>query len=138
MFIENNIGVIQKLFDGLSKGNLAVIDECIAKDFIRHSPGYEDMGIEEYKQVRKQTIAALPSVTTIEEIVASADKVAFRVKHRGTHIGTLMGRPPTGNEIDVDEVYFARFENGKIAEWWCLLDRLTMQKQLAPTEEIGK
>ena len=135
---EQNIAVIHKLFDGLSKGNLAVIDECIAENFVRHSPGYEDMGIEDYRQVRKQTIAALPSVTTIEEIVASGDKVAFRVKHKAIHTGTLMGRPPTGNKIDVDEVYFARFENGKIAEWWCLLDRLTMQQQLKPTEEIGK
>lgn len=126
--VEENVAIIQKLFDGLSKCNLAVIDECIAENFVRHSPGYEDIGIEDYREARKQTLTALPSETTIEEIVASDDKVAFRVKHRGTHTGTLMGRPPTGNKIDVDEVYFARFENGKIAESWCLLDRLTMQQ----------
>ena len=132
MSVEENIAVIKKLFDGLSRGDLGVIDECIAENFVRHSPGYQDMGREDYIQVRKQTINALPSVTTIEEIIATGDKVAFRVKHKGTHTGVLMGRPPTGNKIDVDEVYFARYENGKVAEWWCLLDKSTMQQQLAP------
>jgi len=111
---EDNVAIIQKLFDGLSKGNLAVIDECIAENFVRHSPGYEDMGIEDYRQVRKQTIVAVPSITTIEEIVASGDQVAFRVKHKGTHTGTLMGRPPTGNKIDVDEVYLQGLRTEKL------------------------
>jgi predicted ester cyclase len=36
----------------------------------------------------------------IEDIVASQDKVAVRVRFRGTHSGEFLGIPPTGRTIE--------------------------------------
>jgi len=131
MSVEENIAVLRKLFDGLSRGDLSVIDECLASNFVRHSPGWEDIGIEGYRRVREQSLNAMPSQTTVDEMLCEGDKVAFRVTHRGTQIGSMFGRPAAGTSFEVSEVYFARFKEGKVAEWWCLLDKATMDAQLS-------
>ncbi len=135
MSIEENKAIIKKLFDGLSRADLSVIDECLAPDFVRHAPGWEDMGIEGYKRVRSQSLSAMPSKTIVDEIVCEGDRAAFRVTHKGVQSGSMFGRPVSNRSFEVSEVYFARFEQGKVKEWWCLLDRSTMESQLSGTTQ---
>lgn len=132
MSVEENKAVIRKIFNGLSKGNLAIMDECMTDNFVRHSVGMHDMGKEGYKQlcVGMGMSPGGDFRSTIDEIVAEGDKVAFRCTHQSKHTTPIFGVPPTGKQITVTEVYFSRLENGKVAEWWCMLDMLGFQQQL--------
>jgi predicted ester cyclase len=133
MSVEQNRAVIEELFDGLNKGNLAVLDECLADNFVRHTPGSPDMSREGYKQPLAGMGIGAPGGdfhSTIDEMVCQGEIVAFRCTFRQTHSVPILGIPPTGEPIAVSEAYFSRFENGKITEWWCLVDLLGLFQQL--------
>jgi predicted ester cyclase len=65
------------------------------------------------------------------ELVAEGDTVVGRFTCSGTHDGEWRGHPPTGRRFErVDEVYFFRLRDGKIAESWGLEDTLDRLRQL--------
>ena len=64
-------------------------------------------------------------------LVAEGDQVAGRFTCSATHLGTWLGHAPTGRRFeDVDEVYFFRLRDGRIAEAWGLEDNADRLRQL--------
>jgi predicted ester cyclase len=69
--------------------------------------------------------AAFPDLTaTVEDVVASNDRLAARVRYRGTHGGTFLGIAATGTEVDFEAFHIARFQNSRVVEWWGTADLL--------------
>jgi steroid delta-isomerase-like uncharacterized protein len=66
----------------------------------------------------------------IEDIVAAQDKVAVRVRFRGTHRGEFLGIPATGRTIEYVSHEFYRFAGGLIAEEWICSDMATLLGQI--------
>jgi hypothetical protein len=75
---------------------------------------------------------AFPDVEMeIVELVAEGEKVVGRFKCSGTNLGEWRGRPPTGRRFEgIDEVYFFRVVDGRIAEAWGLEDTAGRLSQL--------
>jgi predicted ester cyclase len=48
----------------------------------------------------------------------------------GTHEGEYLGLPPTGTRVTYDEIFVARFTDGRIAETWGVVDVLAQFRQL--------
>jgi hypothetical protein len=80
---------------------------------------------------------AFPDVEMeIVELVAEGDKVAGRFRCSGTQLGEWRGQPATGRRFEgVDEVYFFRFVEGRIAEAWGLEDTANRVRQLGMERE---
>ena len=66
----------------------------------------------------------------VEDLIAEGDKVVARYLARGNHHGRLMGIPPTGKSITYNEIFIARFADGRIAETWGVVDVLSQMRQL--------
>ena len=128
---QENMAAIQEIFDAYSKGDLSILDKHCAPNFVRQLVGMPPMGKDEYRQLLMGLgMDQGTAKSTVDEMIADGDRVAFRVTHVMTHSVPVMGIPPTGKEITVHEAYFSRFENGKIAEWWCLGDMLALYQGL--------
>ena len=67
----------------------------------------------------------------IEDVVAAEDKVAVRLRFRGTHDGEFLGIPPTGRAIEYVSHEFYRIADGLIAEEWICSDTATLLRQLS-------
>ena len=67
----------------------------------------------------------------IEDIVAAQDKVAVRLRFRGTHCGEFLGIPATGRTIEYVSHEFYRIADGLIAEEWICSDTGTLLRQLS-------
>jgi steroid delta-isomerase-like uncharacterized protein len=67
----------------------------------------------------------------IEDIVTAQDKVAVRLRFRGTHRGEFLGIPATGRTIDYVSHEFYRIADGLIAEEWICSDMATLLRQLS-------
>ena len=131
MSTEENKATIKRLFEEMNKGNLDIIDEVFADDFLRHATDGQTMDRSAYKQIMTMLSGALPDLqSNLEGIVAEGDNVAFHFTWSGTHQGDLMGAPPTGKKIAVSEAYFARFKNGKIAEYISFMDTALLNQQM--------
>ena len=66
----------------------------------------------------------------IEDIFAAQDKVAVRLRFRGTHCGEFLGIPATGRTIEYVSYEFYRIADGLIAEEWICSDMATLLRQL--------
>jgi steroid delta-isomerase-like uncharacterized protein len=66
----------------------------------------------------------------IEDIVAAQDKVAVRLRFRGTHSGEFLGFEATGRTIEYVSHEFYRIADGLIAEEWICSDMATLLRQL--------
>jgi len=115
----------------LSQGNLGLVDEIFASDFVGHAPSGETHGPEAMKQFVSALRRAFPDLrVTVEDQIAEGDKVTIRWTSRGTHTGEFQGMPPTGRQMTMTAMTLARIANGKIVEAWTETDTLGMLQQL--------
>ena len=141
MSAEQNKAIVSRwVAGGWNTGDLSMVDEFYAADYTLHSPGMPDVqGTEAFKAFVTMYRSAFPDIHfTIEDMVAEGDKVAWRATTRGTHGGDFMGIPPTGKQGVTASVIVSRFENGKWAEDWVLIDMLGMLQQLGVIPAPGQ
>ena len=139
MSTEQNKAIEKRIAEEFNNGNLGVIDEFFAPEFVYHLAGMEPMGREAFKQLMKMMYSAFPDFRmTAEDMVAEGDKVVTRWSYTGTHKGAFRGFSPTGKHLSFEGVLIARFVDGKEVESWDILDRLTMLQQLGVIPPMGQ
>ena len=57
---------------------------------------------------------------------------------RGTHLGEMMGIPPSNNKIEVMGISIFRMAAGQVAEEWEGFDTLGMMQQIGAIPKPGK
>jgi predicted ester cyclase len=132
MTAETNLDVFRRVIEeGFSKGNLDALDPLFAPNFQEHQPGMVPPNLEGVKGAIAYLRSVFPDLTlTIEDSVASGDKVWARITARGTQRGPLMGRPPSGRPFAITVIDISRFEDGKMIEHWGVADRFHQMEQL--------
>jgi len=89
-------------------------------------------GREVWRQGFEMMKHAFPDLQAhIEDIVAAEDKVAVRLRFRGTHSGEFLGFGATGRTIEYVSHEFYRIADGLIAEEWICSDTATLLRQLS-------
>ena len=133
MGTEENKAIVRRVSEqAVGGGDLGVMDELVADDFVDHSalPGTPP-GREGAKAFVRTFHAGLPDLSlTNEDIIGEGDKVVHRYVLRGTHQGEFMGIPPTGNRVEVHGIDELRVSGGKIVERWGHVDELGLMQQL--------
>jgi steroid delta-isomerase-like uncharacterized protein len=127
-----NKSSVSRLYSEISRGNLDLIDELLAPDFVEHEvvPGMPPTraGV---RQMFAGMRAAFPDFQIIvEDSIAEGDKVFVRATMRGTQRGAFMDIPATGKSVQVPIADFFRFREGRIVEHWGVSDLGSMLQQL--------
>jgi steroid delta-isomerase-like uncharacterized protein len=132
--------IVRELFVEVWKGNLDVIDEHIAPDYVGHDPSEPDVirGPGGFRAFAQKYLAAFPdSKITVDDQIMEGDKVATRWTARGTQTGEIAGIAPTGKEVTVTGLTISRLEGDTVIEGWTTWDTLGLLVQLgavpAPT-----
>ena len=74
---------------------------------------------------------AFPDVRhTVEEVIATEDRVAVRFVLDGTHTASFFGIPATGRTIRVHANVLAHVANGKVTKLFGIFDEAGMLRQL--------
>ena len=114
-----------------NKGNLNLIEEICAPDYVCHEVDQDIRGPEGVRQFISMLRAAFPDLhVTVEDVIAEGDKIVQRWTGHGTNQGELMGIPPTGNRVSVAGITISRFKDGKVSEEWEVYDMMGMMQQL--------
>jgi steroid delta-isomerase-like uncharacterized protein len=140
MSSEQNKAIVRRAFEEPWKGNLDVVDELTASDYIGHDPANPEplRGPEGVKEFISTYLAAFPDARiTVEQQLAEGDLVATRWSARGTHEGELMGISPTGKQVTVSGLAISRLEDGKIVEEFQNWDTLGMMQQLGAVPALA-
>ena len=133
MSAEANKNLIRRLIDeAQSQGNLAVVDELLADDFVDHTPF---PGVPATREGVKMLFGYLRSAfpdlqVRIHEQIAEGEKVVTRKTFEGTHRGEFMGVPSTGRSVAFEVIDILTVRDGRIAEHRVVFDQLAIQQQL--------
>jgi steroid delta-isomerase-like uncharacterized protein len=140
MAAEDNAEAARRILDeGFNEGRLEVFDEVCSPDVVSHDPAQpEDIeGIDAHKDRVRGYRTAMPDLhVTLEDLVASGDKVATRWTARGTNDGEFMGMPPTNRSVEITGLSLDRFdEDGQVVETWDQWDNVGFMSQLGISPE---
>jgi steroid delta-isomerase-like uncharacterized protein len=129
---ESNKRSITSFFEEVyNQGNVALLDELLAPDFVSHDTGNPTHDREGVKQIVGAIRAAFPDVRfTANDIVADGDKVAARFTMRGTQRGEFMGIAATNKDVTVTGIDIVRFSDGRAVEHWHEWSGLELMQQL--------
>jgi len=133
MPVEENKAIARRWNEEIwSKGNLAVIDELLAPNFVFN---YPTTGATPDREGYKQTVAdwcapCSDVQSTTEDMIAEVDKVVVRWTWSGTHTGDYMGIAPTGKKLTITGISILHIVGGKIIEEWGEIDNLGLMGQL--------
>jgi len=129
---QNKATVLRNFEEVFNKGNLTLLDEMIAPNWVIYGPsGQEIEGKESYRHTVTTLRNAFPDLyLRIENIVAEGDVVAFRYNMQGTFKGKLGKITPTGKQFTISSAIFMRFKDGKAVEAREIYDQLTLNQQL--------
>ena len=129
-----NVELVRAGFQAFNAGDT---DQClahIAPDLISNLAELPEPqhGRDAWRQGFEMMHRAFPDLQAhIEDIVAAEDKVAVRLRFRGTHRGEFLGIPATGRTIEYASHEFYRITDGLIAEEWICSDTATLLRQLS-------
>jgi steroid delta-isomerase-like uncharacterized protein len=138
MSAEENREIVRRFWGVWEEGNLGLVDELLAPDYVNHSPGMpgQPEGPEGVKAVVSMFRAGMPDLrVVIEDMIAEGDKVVMRYRIEGTHEGELFGVPPTGRRVNIESITVERVSGSKIREHWRVTDTLDMMQQLGAIPE---
>jgi steroid delta-isomerase-like uncharacterized protein len=134
--VTSNKATFRRFHDAVNSGDAELIaqtiDEVVEPDVRIGTPlPIDATGAQALKQVWTTLLRAYPDLhVSVEDIVAEADKLVCRNVVTGTHQGEYLGLPPTGRSVTYDEIFIFRFEDGRIAETWGVVDLLAQLRQL--------
>jgi steroid delta-isomerase-like uncharacterized protein len=129
-----NVELVRAGFRAFNAGD---VDECLARiapDLITNLAELPEpqRGRAAWRQGFEMMRRAFPDLQAhIEDIVAAEDKVAVRLRFRGTHSGEFLGMPATGLAIEYVSHEFYRIADRLIAEEWICSDMATLLRQLS-------
>jgi predicted ester cyclase len=128
MSAEENKALARRFLEAQAKGDLNMLDELMASDFVDRSllPG-QAPDRESYKRSVVEMLDSFPNVgLTIEDQIAEGDKVVTRFTGTSIHRGDFIGVAPTGEEADYSAIHIHRMDGGKVVEEWSESDTLSV------------
>lgn len=132
--LEQNKATARRWSEELwGRGNLAVADEIVAADYVRHDPGdpFPARGPQDVKRIVTMLRGMLPDLQIrVDAVVAEGDLVVTRYSTTATDTVGYMGQPPTGRTIHATAMQMFRFADGRIVESWAVRDDLGVLRQL--------
>ena len=133
--------VVESFFRELvDAGNLDAIDDLVARDYVGHFPGMDDVqGPSGLRSLMEMYNGGFSDRSMrIHDLIGEDDRVAARLTFTATHSGEVAGIAPTGARVEVDEMNIFRFVQGRIAEHWVVEDDLALLRQIGATALPGE
>ena len=131
---EANKAAIRRLYERVyNRGDIDLIDEMYSREVELHIAGIPEdpFGPQPIKELATMTRTAFPGIrATIDDLIASDDKVVASVSFNGAFQGTFNGHSPRANLSWWRRIDVYRLTNGVIVEQWGDRDDYTLLQRL--------
>ncbi len=109
-----------------------LLDEYIADDFVAHQAPAPGVTLDRagMKQAAEIFRIGAPGDHEIVMQIAEGDLVVSYIRGRGVHEGELFGIPATNKSVVTEGIAIHRIRNGKIVEYWAVVDLAGILAQL--------
>jgi steroid delta-isomerase-like uncharacterized protein len=129
---DPNARIMRRAFaEIMDHGNLAIIDELFAADFVGHDTAGGTFGRDVFRQGVVDILTAFADRhLVIGDQVVNGEKVATRWRATGVHAGAFNGVPATGRKVNLTGISIDRVVAGRIVESWEVSDDAGLLRQL--------
>jgi steroid delta-isomerase-like uncharacterized protein len=133
----DNEALVRRFFDEFCTGRRTELaHELVTEDYVSHGPQAPPANGPDGVIARVALYQeAVDGHWTIDELLCAGDRVVTRWTGTGTHVGELMGVPPTNRPISVEAITIHRIAGGRIAEEWTVWDALGLLQQIGAVPE---
>jgi steroid delta-isomerase-like uncharacterized protein len=134
--LDENKDLIRRYIQAIDDNETSdwtILDDYIAEDFVAHNPLYPGVSLDREGMKQGAEIFRLAAPGARHEIrtqVAEGDLVVSHIVARGVHAGELLGIPATNKEVETDGMAIHRVRDGKIVEYWSVVDVARVLQQL--------
>ena len=127
MSTDENKQLIRRYIQAIDENDSSdwsLIDEYVAEEFVAHNPPLPGVSLDRdgLKEAAEIFRNATPGTHDIPLQIAEGDLVVSYVVCRGRHAGELLGIPATNKEIETAGIAIHRVRDGKIVEYWSVVD----------------
>ena len=127
MSTDENKQLIRRYIQAIDENDSSdwsLIDEYVAEEFVAHNPPLPGVSLDRdgLKEAAEIFRNATPGTHDIPLQIAEGDLVVSYVVGRGRHAGELLGIPATDKEIETAGIAIHRVRDGKIVEYWSVVD----------------
>jgi predicted ester cyclase len=135
MSLDENKDLIRRYMqavDNNTTSDWSVIDDYLTEDFVAHDPPLPGVSLdrEGMKAAAEIFRVATPGRHEITMQVAEGDLVVSRIVGSGIHEGEFLGIPATNVQVETDGIAVHRVRDGKIAEYWAIVDTTRVLQQI--------
>jgi steroid delta-isomerase-like uncharacterized protein len=134
--LEENKDLIRRYIEAIDANDSddwSMVDEYIAEDFVAHNPPLPGVTLDRDGMKQASEIFRVASPESRHEIlmqVAEGDLVVSHIRGRGVHKGDLLGIPATNKDIQTTGIAIHRVRNGRIVEYWSVVDVAQVLQQV--------
>ena len=139
-----NRRLFQKYFDEAANGgNLDLLEEIFAPDYLHHDPANPDprpvVGPQGVRDHLTSLMGAFPDLKfEVDEMVAEGEDIVVRWTARGTNTGDYFGMPATDRPIEITGMNTWNTRDGQAVEGWVNRDDMLMMQQLGVVPAPGE
>ena len=135
MSTDENKALVRRYIQAIDdndSSDWSIIDEFVAEDFVAHNPPVPGVSLDRdgLKEAAEIFRVATPGRHEIPLQVAEGDLVVSRIVGHGVHAGELLGIPATNREVETDGIAVHRIRDGKIVEYWSVVDVARVLQQV--------
>ena len=139
---EGSKQIFQRYFDEAANGgNLDLLDEIFAADYLHHDPANPDPavgGAEGVEDHLASLMGAFPDLKfEVDDMVAKGEEIVVRWTARAPTPATTSGCPPTGKPIEITGMNTWNTRDGKAIEGWVNRDDMLLLQQLGVIPSPG-
>ncbi|MCB9135830.1 MAG: ester cyclase [Anaerolineales bacterium] len=129
--MNNKLTLLNQAFDAWNQHDLQTYSEIYTPDAVIHGLAPVPLDVPTALMGYEGFFTGFPDIH-IEKLdtVSENGQVAVHFRITGTHEGTFLGIPATGQKIDVTGMSILQYKGDLIRERWNILDRMTMMQQL--------
>ena len=133
MSAEENKGVVRRMIEEVwNDHDFINFEEVVTENHFDHMAVPEHQrGVAAERHVMEWLLTVFPDHRfDLEDAAGDGEAIAVRGTCSGTHEGELWGIPPTGKRFAVQQSYWFRVVDGKVAEHWAVREDLGLLRQL--------
>jgi steroid delta-isomerase-like uncharacterized protein len=132
------VDLINRFYDEVLGGDLDLLDELTADNFVDHSeslpgapPGKE--GVVFFVNAMREAFPDLKA--TVGLSLEQGDLAAAQTMIKGTHKGEFLGVPASDKSFEFESIDIIRVEGGKCVEHWGVGDVMSLMQQIGAIPE---
>ena len=126
--------IVRRWFEDIfTRGDLSVVDEIVAEDFVAHGPGDHpgSHGAEAFKDwLRWYRATFTDPEWTVHDVIVAGDRIVARYSGKTTYRGGLLDIPSADQRVTESGILIYRVEGAKVKEIWPEMSDLQVVQQL--------